>query len=363
MKLTLPLDELEELLDLNDESQTADDFVNDLYLAFDANELKEIGQLIQAGQEPSLAYRKVGLACLDEEALEPYATVQVGYGLDEIKALDAKEFGENPYYKRICSKIDRKIKNGDWTLSLKSYQPYQVFVYDEVKPSMNDPRFFYSPLGFFARGFAYPALDKKGTTYMSLIPHEINTMAEPIAKAKGKVLTLGLGMGYFAFMASQKDDVSKVTVLERDPSVIALFRSVFLPLFDHSEKIEIIRIDDALDYEPKEPYDYAFADLHHDAVDGLPLYIKLMKRTFAKETDVWIEKAILTYFRRHLIALIEEEANGYGDEDYQNPQNESEKILSRLHFHLKNYEVSNREELDVLLSDATLRKIAKELKD
>ena len=135
-----------------------------------------------------------------------------------------------------------------------------------------------------------------------------------------------------------------------------------MPLFDHPEKIEIVRVDDALTYQPKEVFDYAFADLHHDATDGLPLYLNLVKKELAKETDVWIEEAILTYLRRHVVALLEEEANGYDDSDYKDPKDESEKLLSRLHFHLKNVVIDSRESLDHLLSDESLRKIAKDLK-
>ena len=364
MKLKLPLEDLDDLIEINDESQLADDFVNELYLALEPDDLKRVGQWIRDGEEPSLAYRKLAISLLDgdEDALQDYAAVQVGFGLDSIATLDPKKYGENPYYKRVCSKISKVMKKGEWTLSIKSYLPFQLFVCDEVVPSPNDPLINYSPLGFFVQGFSYPALDKNGTTYMSLIPHEIHTMAEPIQKAKGKVLTLGLGMGYFTFMASQKDEVEKVVVLERDRSVIDLFKSVFLPLFDHPEKVEIIQIEDALEYEPKQPFDYAFADLHHDAVDGLPLYLRYLKKDYAAQADFWIEEAVLTYFRRHLIALLEEEADGYGDEDYQNPQGESEEILSRLHFHLKNVEVDNRESLARLLSKESLKAIAKELK-
>lgn len=362
MRLTLPPDELEELLELEQEEETADEIINGVYLAFDESERKQAEKAILSGAEPSLAYRKVALSLLDEGGLEAYASVQVGYGLDNIVGLNASEYQENPYYQRVCKKIKDQMHFGQWTLEMKSYKPYELFVYDEVKPSPNDPVFAYSPLGYFPVEFPFPALVEKGTTYMSLIPHEIHTMAKPISLAKGRVLTLGLGMGYFTFMASQKGEVDKVVVLERDPKVISLFKTVFLPLFDHPEKVEIVQIEDAMEYEPKQPFGYAFADLHHDAVDGLPLYLRYLKKDFATQADFWIEDAVLTYFRRHLIALLEEEADGYGDEDYQNPQGESEEILSRLHFHLKNVEVDNRESLERLLSKESLKAIAKELK-
>ena len=44
---------------------------------------------------------------------------------------------------------------------------------------------------------------------MSLKPNEIETMEQPIENANGNILVYGLGLGYFAFMASQKNSVKK----------------------------------------------------------------------------------------------------------------------------------------------------------
>ncbi|MBQ7242640.1 MAG: hypothetical protein IJS52_00300 [Bacilli bacterium] len=361
MKITLTPDILDELLAVNEEAETADYILNEGYFALSEEELSIAVKAMGKGETPSSAYRRALLPLLDQEAKEMLASVQVGYGLDEIKALDAGFYQGNPYYQKVCSIVNKKTKIGDWALEMKSYMPYQLFVYDEVLPSC--PYASYSPIGFFKGAFPYPALSQKGTTYMSLIPHEINTMAEPIQKAHGRVLTMGLGMGYFAFMASRKDEVASVTVLERDPSVVSLFKKAFLPLFDHPEKVEILLLEDALLFEAKEPYDYLFADLHHDATDGLPLYIRLLrKKDLAKEVDVWIEKAILEYMRRHVIALIGEESDGSSDAEYESVETFSDSLLRALHFHLKNYELSNQEQLAHLLSDETLRSIAETLK-
>ena len=154
-----------------------------------------------------------------------------------------------------------------------------------------------------------------------------------------------------------------MTVLERDEDAIAIFRSFFLPLFDHPEKIHIVKVQDALTYRCPTPFDYLFADLHHDAVDGLPLYLSLMKRDdLAKEGDFWIEKAVLTYLRRHVVALLEEEASGYKDEDYQVWDDFSSHLLCQLHFHLKQVPIQSLEDVESLLSIATLQRLAKELK-
>ena len=128
-------------------------------------------------------------------------------------------------------------------------------------------------------------------------------MKEPIARASGNVLTLGLGLGYFAFHASQKETVTSVTVIEREHDVIELFQKLILPQFPHKEKIRIIRAD-AFDYMqtelPKASYDFIFADLWHDASDGLELYLKLKQmesNAHGTPTDYWIEPSLLSCLR------------------------------------------------------------------
>ena len=354
MKISINPDILDELLTLNEESQWADDFLNAHYFALSDEELSLI-------KEKGL--RKVILARLDEDEKHAYAAVQVGYGLEDIAALDPKVYQENPYYVRVMKTFDQDERIGKWVLEKKEYRAYEPFVYDEVRPSPDCPYIRYSPVGYFEKPFPYPALSQKQRTYMSLIPHEIETMKEAIEKAKGNVLTMGLGMGYFAFMASQKEEVTSVTILERDEAVLSLFKKHFLPLFDFPKKIRLLQVKDALEYKAPKPFDYLFADLHHDAEDGLPMYLKLLKRKdLAKEMDVWIEKALLHYLRRHLIVLLEEESQGYTDEDYKQEESFSDKLVNALHFHLKNYVLAKEEDLEKLLKDETLKEIASTLK-
>lgn len=70
-----------------------------------------------------------------------------------------------------------------------------------------------------------------GQEWMAIKPNEIETMRQPIARAAGQVVAFGLGMGYYAFMVSEKPEVKTLTIVERDENVIALFREHILPQF------------------------------------------------------------------------------------------------------------------------------------
>ena len=77
---------------------------------------------------------------------------------------------------------------------------------------------------------------------MSVCPSEINSMARHIDKAHGRVLVLGLGLGYYLYMSSMKPEVNSVDVVECQPEIIKLFDENLLPQFPFREKIRLFRI-------------------------------------------------------------------------------------------------------------------------
>ena len=182
---------------------------------------------------------------------------------------------------------------------------------------------------------------------MSLNPFEIRTMQVPLQVAKGKVLTLGLGLGYFAFMTHLKEVVKEVHIVEMDVELIKAFNKYLLPLFPHPEKIHIHKADAFYfikDINDKD-YDFIFSDLWHDASDGLPMYIKLKEHfdTFkVTKRMYWIEGSIVTYLRTLVIGVMKDE--------YYHLENEYDEIQLTIKNSLKNLVLHDSYELDALLS-------------
>ena len=202
-------------------------------------------------------------------------------------------------------------------------------------------------LGFFDSDYTYPTISLCNNEWMSLNPFEIRTMQIPIQIARGKVLTLGLGLGYFAYMAHLKDDVKEVHIVEMDLELINNFKKYLLPLFSHPEKIHIHKADAFYfikDIKDKD-YDFIFSDLWHDAGDGLPMYLKL-KEHFdnfkVTKRMYWIEGSIVTYLRMLLVGVIKDEYYK-NDSDYD----EIQLIIKK---NLENYTLHNSYELDALLN-------------
>lgn len=206
------------------------------------------------------------------------------------KELNVNDYNNNLFLNNI--KLDNtKYKN--WKIENIKYKPYELFVYDDLKVIEDC---VIPQIGFFTSEYKYPAIYENNRIWMLLTPNEINTMKEPISDAYGNVLTYGLGIGYYAYMVSLKENVKSVTIVEKDEAVIELFEEYILPQFEFKDKINIICAD-AIDYASKKiKYDYVFVDIWHDPSDAINLY-KIFKTLERKDTiySYWIEKTIKYY--------------------------------------------------------------------
>ena len=233
---------------------------------------------------------------LDTEQNPRDAEIFEEYFPDMVHLLKNKDYENNPYLKNI--KIPTK-KLGKWELCYKTYVPYQAFVFDDPKITRDGK--IIPQIGFFEKEFSYPAVLESGTEWMLITPNEINTMRAPISGAHGKVLTYGLGLGYFAYMVSEKESVSSVTIVERDKNAISLFRDIILPQMPRKDKINII-CDDAFYFAETRladsDFDFVFADIWHDPSDGVPAYKRLKateKYLPSADFSYWIEKTLKCY--------------------------------------------------------------------
>ncbi len=215
-----------------------------------------------------------------------------------IRKLEPSDYANDAYVKTVHFP---EVKLGKWEFCTHAYAPYEPFV--RTHPSVTKEFREIPQIGYFDVEFPFPAVLENGIEWMTVTPNEINTMSEPIRNSRGRVLTLGLGLGYFAFHASQKEEVTSLTVVERDPSVIELFREHLLPQFPHKEKITVIQADAFIYMKEKMPlehFDFVFADLWHDPSDGLEMYAKL--KSFealspATAFEYWIEPSLLSLLR------------------------------------------------------------------
>ena len=257
------------------------------------------------------AIRDAVYRLFEEEAAAPYDALTKRYtpeGLaealfdaaaGEVHRVPTETVTENPYYRTI-----RPAKGTAGAISLltSDYVPYELFqMYHEERPGASP--FATADVGFFEKPVTFPVLEEDGRVWMSVVHSEIASMAAGIAGAHGRVVTFGLGLGYYAFMAAAKDDVSRVTVIEKNSDVTALFETYILPQFPFADKIEIIEADAFRFLEETEDgaYDFGYADFWEGAEDGTLLYLEFLrkaKRFTRTKFAYWIESAFIdAYFR------------------------------------------------------------------
>lgn len=214
-----------------------------------------------------------------------------------VHKLDTNEYYENAYYKNI--KIP-SIKIGKSELKYEQYKPFEGFVCNDILRTEEGRQI--PQIGFFDTEFRFPAVLENGRIWMTITPNEIETMREPVDQAFGHVLTFGLGLGYFAYMVSEKENVESVTIVDLNKDVIELFQKYVLPQFKHGHKINVIQADAfefAKAHLSEGKYDFVFTDLWHDVSDGLDMYLKMKEMEKQSRPDTvftyWIEKSILCY--------------------------------------------------------------------
>lgn len=211
-----------------------------------------------------------------------------------LRRMDPAVFQKNPYYQNIHI-AEQSI--GHWALTHQSYRPYELFLRDDL--ILTDDLRQIPAIGYFPTAFSFPSVLQDGREWMSIKPSEIASTQAAIDAAFGRVVTFGLGLGYFAYMAACKPEVAEVTVVECDPSVIALFEGQILPQFGTvGRKLRVVQ-SDAFDFMEREMGglrpDFVFMDIWHDISDGLDPYVRA-KSYEARFPDTrfryWIERSL-----------------------------------------------------------------------
>ncbi len=217
---------------------------------------------------------------------------------ENARKLDHKAFRSDPYMKVLDA---LPARSGNFTLMPSGYARGELFCYD--MPDFDAPLIL-PKLGFFTHPVSFPTLYEGERPWMSICPSEINSMAKAIEAAHGKVLVLGLGLGYYAHRVAERSDVESVTVVELCEDVIRLFSRHIAPCLDFRGKLSLVHRD-AYEYLASlsgGEFDFCFADIWEGAVDGAACYQKLLPhaaRLSATEFAYWIEDSILAYLEEN----------------------------------------------------------------
>lgn len=100
-------------------------------------------------------------------------------------------------------------------------------------------------------------------SWMSLTPHEIESQELGVKYGFGHVVVMGLGLGWLAANAALNPKVTKVTIIELDPSVIELFNNLgsLKGLSDDIKNKITIICADALKWKSEINVDFLYVDI------------------------------------------------------------------------------------------------------
>ena len=217
----------------NNAAWSMSEFINETPCAITERLMKEADPSGELPEEILYAAFMAGFCGISEDD-----TTTNEYFHDAVHCLETRKYRDNPYLKNIKFP-DTATRH--WKFTHYSYRPYEAFICNDIDIDKNLREV--PQIGFFQERFAYPAVEQDGREWMAVKPSEIETMRAPIEEATGRVVTFGLGLGYFAYMVSEKPDVTSLDIVERSEEAIALFERHILPQFPNKEKIRIIRSD------------------------------------------------------------------------------------------------------------------------
>ena len=223
-----------------------------------------------------------------------------------VHRLKPEDWLRDPYLQKVRMP---KVSRGAWRLGYKTFAPYEAFASDDphrMADGLEIPQ-----VGYFREAFQTPLAEENGREWMTVTPSEQNTMTPHIDRAFGKTVVFGLGLGYYAMRVSEKPEVSRVTVVEKESAVISLVQEYLLPQFPHREKIELVQAD-AFDYARnmgEKQFNCAYVDLWHDVGDGVPMYLRFKQlEKYSPKTlfMYWIEPSMLMWLRGMALEEIRE---------------------------------------------------------
>ncbi len=208
--------------------------------------------------------------------------------------ISANEWENTPYHKNIH--LDW-IKDANFTFEKGKIAGYELFNSDVIQKDPNRELNDWMKLRAMDRNFEALYLYQGDMDWMFDAPSEAATNNVPASHAHGHVLTYGLGIGYFLYMALANPNVTEVTVVEKSIEVIAMFKNFIFPQFITDKPVHFIEAD-AFDYfneDNHKNYDYIYVDIWQSSQDGLPIITKLLEQCYepVSKADFWIEDSCL----------------------------------------------------------------------
>lgn len=245
------------------------------------------------------------------------------------------EFNKNPYVVNVVNKV---LKNKDLAYEEITFVKNVLFNLDSIIDDPSRECRDYMRLRMLDKDLNTIILKENGVEWMMAAPSESVTNDPYAKKAHGKVVTFGLGIGYFIYQAILNDKVEEITVIEKSREVISLFNKIE-KYFPKRIPINIIQ-GDAFDYFNQDylsDFDYIYVDIYQNNKDGLPIINKLLEQCLPPmdRCDFWIEASLVNPIRTLIFLIYKEIVTG----KKATISNEYQKYLSKVRSYFNGLDV------------------------
>lgn len=206
--------------------------------------------------------------------------------------LSTKEWENNPYHQQVH--LDY-VKDDYFSFKKEKTAGFELFNSDEIQKDPHRELNDWMKLRAMDQHFETLYLYQDDKDWMVDAPSEYNTNYHPSQKAHGKVLTFGLGIGYFLWFVLDNPTVEEVTVIEKNEAVLSMFQRFIYPQFPQKKKVHFL-LGNAFDYFQEsylKNFDYVYTDIWKSTNDGLFLIEKLLEQMDLplEKGDFWIEES------------------------------------------------------------------------
>ena len=159
---------------------------------------------------------------------------------------------------------------------------WKVETFEVTKQDAEMQRFQMFKSGRGVTEGTYKRLMRNGTVVMSNTPDEISDFRNFVRNATGNVLVNGLGIGVLLQALLNKEDIDKITVIEKSKNVIELVADTYLK----DKRVEVINAD-AFEYKPTKTarYNAVWHDIwDYITAENLP-EMKKLTRKYGRKAD------------------------------------------------------------------------------
>lgn len=271
--------------------------------------------------------------------------------------ISKKEWEQSPYHSNISLDL---IKDTHFSYEKTKVAGRELFNVDAIQKDPNRELNDWMKLRAMDSNFESIYLYQDDQEWMLDAPSEAETNNYAANRAHGKVVTFGLGIGYFIYMALLNPNVEEVTVVENSEEVIAMFKRFLLPQFSQDKPVHFVQ-GDAKDFFNEgflSMFDYSYTDIWLSSQDGLEIMQELLHQYNPpfEDSDFWIEDSceeimwtlIFMYF----------DAIAHNVDVQVNPQYEKEMQKIHQYFSNKNEIINEVDALKFYMYDTkTIREI------